>query len=86
MKAWTYPADGSGKATEGRGARRSWSRRRAPPGATQLIEMVAEADDALMEQFLRGRDADAGRTAGRPAHRRCCTGKVAPLLCASGLA
>src|SRR6188508_1319159 len=46
MKAWTYPGDGSGKATEGpvpaeiEGAANS--------ARDALIEMVAEADDSLM--------------------------------------
>ena len=56
MKAWTFATDGSGKATEGA----------IPPeleGPAQtareaLVEMVAEADDTLMEKFF-----DAGTLA-----------------------
>jgi len=50
MKAHTFPADGSGKPTEGdvpadmSGA--------ATTAREALIEMVAEADDALMEKFF----------------------------------
>jgi elongation factor G len=83
MKAWTFAADGSGKATEGP----------VPPAMAdqastareQLIEMVAEADDALMERFFEAGTLtqdellEGLRTA-------VIAGKVAPLLCASGLA
>ena len=51
MKAYLFAADDSGKMTESAGARTS-----SPAGAKSareaLIEMVAEADDALMEKFF----------------------------------
>ena len=51
MKAYTFAGDESGKMTEGAGARRD---RAADAKAARdaLIEMVAEADDALMEKFF----------------------------------
>ena len=51
MKAYTFAGDGSGKMTEGASARRAWP---TPPQAAReaLIEMVAEADETLMEKFF----------------------------------
>ncbi len=80
MKAWEFPADGSGKPSE----------RAIPPeleGPAQtareaLIEMVAEADDGLMEKFF-----DAGTLtqdellAGLK--RGVAAGRVVPVLAAS---
>ena len=83
FKSWMFATDGSGKATEGA----------VPPGmhteATtareQLIEMVAEADDTLMERFF-----EAGTLTQEELldglRKGVAAGKVAPLLCASGLA
>ena len=83
MKAWTFATDGSGKASES-----------AIPGDMEsvantareaLIEMVAEADDALMEKFF-----DAGTLtqdellAGLK--RGISAGRIAPVLCASAAA
>ena len=80
MKAWTYPADGSGKATEGQ----------VPPemqGAADaareaLIEMVAEADDTLMEKFF-----DAGTLTQEELlsglQRGISAGRIFPVFCAS---
>ena len=81
MKAWTFATDGSGKA----------DRRPVPPAIYEaapaardaLIEMVAEADDALMERFfeagtLTQEELVSGlRTA-------TLAGKIFPLVCASG--
>jgi elongation factor G len=81
MKAYTFATDGSGKVTEG-----------AVPGEMNdavtsareaLIEMVAEADDALMEKFFE---------AGTLTQEELLTGlrkavaaaKVFPLVCTSG--
>src|SRR3954469_7889969 len=50
MRAWTFPADGSGKATEGDVPADIASQ--AQQAREALIEMVAEADDALMEKFF----------------------------------
>src|SRR5829696_4155513 len=49
MKAWTYPADGSGKGSEG--AVPADIEGAATAAREALIEMVAEADDSLMEKF-----------------------------------
>ncbi|MFN8059693.1 MAG: elongation factor G [Vicinamibacterales bacterium] len=83
MKAVTFAGDGSGKMTvgdippaladEARGAREA------------LVEMVAEADDALMEKFfeageLTNDELMAGLKKGVAAN------KVTPLFCAAGLA
>ena len=64
MKAWTFAADGSGKPSESAIP----AELEAPAQAAReaLIEMVAEADDALMEKFFDAGHADAGR-AGRRA-------------------
>jgi elongation factor G len=83
MKAWTFPADGSGKATE------------APvPGDLEaaaqtareaLIEMVAEADDSLMEKFF-----DAGTLTQEELvgglKRGVAAGRVYPVVCTSATA
>jgi elongation factor G len=80
MKAWTFASDASGKASE------------VPlPGELQaaaqtareaLIEMVAEADDALMEKFF-----DAGTLTQEELlsglKRGVGAGRVFPVLCAS---
>ena len=50
MKAVTFPADGSGTPTEGEVPAALAERAQAAREA--LIEMVAEADDSLMEQFF----------------------------------
>ena len=50
MKAWTYEADGSGKATLGDiPAELAEAAKKAHE---ELVEMVAEGDDALMEEFF----------------------------------
>jgi elongation factor G len=67
--------------------RRRRSRRPRRPrrqAREQLIEMVAEADEQLMETLLRRRDADPGAARRRPA-RRHVAGKLFPLVCTSGL-
>jgi elongation factor G len=83
MKAWTFAADGSGKPTEGaippdlEGA--------ADAARDALIEMVAEADDTLMEKFfdagtLTQEELLAGLKRGVGAAR------VFPVLCTSAAA
>jgi elongation factor G len=80
MKAYTFPADGSGKASE------------APvpadvEGAAQsardaLIEMVAEADDSLMEKFFEaGTLTQEELLAGLK--RGVGAGRIVPLMCTS---
>jgi elongation factor G len=82
MKACTFATDGSGKMTEG-----------AVPGALEgaasaareaLIEMVAEADERLMEIFFdKGTLTQDELVAGL--RTATAAGKVCPLVCTSGL-
>ena len=77
MKAWTASPDGSGRMVEGpvpeglAGA--------ASTAREQLIEMVAEADDALMERFF-----EAGTLTQDELERGLCaatlSGRVAPMF------
>jgi elongation factor G len=83
MKAWIFPQDGSGTPAE----------EDVPPelqdAATAareaLIEMVAEADDALMEKFF-----DAGTLSQDELlaglQRGISAGRIFPVACTSGLA
>jgi elongation factor G len=82
IKALTFPPDGSGKATEGP----------VPAGMSDaadkareaLIEMVAEADDKLMETFFEaGTLTQEELVAGLRNGAR--TGRIFPLLCTSAL-
>jgi elongation factor G len=82
MKALTFGGDGSGKMTEGD----------VPPALTerathareQLIEMVAEADEALMEAFFsEGTLTQAQLETGL--RNATQAGKIFPLVCTSGL-
>jgi elongation factor G len=83
MKAWTFQTDGSGKPSEGpvpadmEGA--------AATAREALIEMVAEADDALMEKFF-----DAGTLTQEELlsglKRGISAGRVFPVICASAVA
>jgi elongation factor G len=83
MKAWVYPSDGSGKASEG--AVPAEMETAATAAREALIEMVAEADDSLMEKFF-----DAGTLtqdellAGLK--RGIAAGRMFPVLCASAAA
>jgi elongation factor G len=82
MKAYTFASDGSGKMTEG--AVPADMTDAANKAREALIEMVAEADEALMEKFfeagtLTQEELAAGLRAGTHA------GKIFPLVCASGL-
>jgi elongation factor G len=80
MKAWTYQTDGSGKASEGPVPSEMESAAAAAREA--LIEMVAEADDALMERFF-----DAGTLTQEELwsglKRGISAGRIFPALCAS---
>ncbi len=82
MKAYTFAADDSGKMTEG-----------AVPdnvaGAAQsardgLIEMVAEADDTLMEKFFEAGTLTQDELV-EGLRRAIRAGKLYPVFCASGL-
>lgn len=82
MTAFTFATDGSGKMTEGQvpaalaGA--------ASSAREALIEMVAEADESLMEKFF-----DAGTLTQEELVKGLATAtraaRIFPLLCASGL-
>jgi elongation factor G len=83
MKAVTFPADGSGKPTEG-----------AIPGEVEaaartardaLIEMVAEADDALMEKFFESGTLSQEELVDG-LRRGVAAGRVFPVLCCSAAA
>jgi elongation factor G len=80
MKAWTYATDASGKATEGEvPADLADAAQRAREA---LIEMVAEADDALMEKFF-----DAGTLTQEELvsglKRGVAAGRIFPVVCTS---
>ena len=81
MKAWTYPADGSGKASEG--AVPAEMEGAANSAREALIEMVAEADDSLMEKFF-----DAGTLTQEELvaglKRGIAAGRIFPVLCVVG--
>jgi elongation factor G len=80
MKAWTFATDGSGKASEAEIPADLEDRAQAAREA--LIEMVAEADDELMEKFF-----DAGTLTQDELRsglkRGVAAGRVFPVLCAS---
>jgi elongation factor G len=83
LKAWTYAADASGKATESDvPADLATAVQQAREA---LIEMVAEADDTLMEKFF-----DAGTLSQEELvaglRRSVATGRIFPVLCASATA
>jgi elongation factor G len=83
MKAWTFATDGSGKATEV-----------AIPGDLEtaantareaLIEMVAEADDSLMEKFFEsGTLTQEELVSGLK--RGFTAGRIFPVVCTSAMA
>jgi elongation factor G len=83
FKSWMFANDGSGKATEAPVPPELHTE--ATTAREQLIEMVAEADDTLMERFF-----EAGTLTQEELldglRKGVAAGKVAPLLCASGLA
>jgi elongation factor G len=82
MRALSFATDGSGKVTEGEVPEAL--KERATHAREQLIEMVAEADESLMEAFfsegtLTQQQLEEGlRSATR-------AGKIFPLVCTSGL-
>ena len=82
MKAWTFAVDGSGKASEGPVPPALADEARAARDA--LIEMVAEADDALMEKFFEsGTLSQEELLSGL--RTATLAGRIFPLVCASGL-
>ena len=82
MKAYTFAADGSGKMTEGTVPTSMSDAVSAARDA--LIEMVAEADESLMEKFF-----DAGTLTQEELTKGLANGtraaKIFPLVCTSGL-
>jgi elongation factor G len=83
MKAWTYATDGSGKTSEGSVPAELEGAANAAREA--LIEMVAEADDSLMEKFF-----DAGTLTQEELvgglKRGISAGRIFPVLCTSAAA
>ena len=82
MKAWTYAADGSGKAAETDTP--AHLTEAATTARDALIEMVAEADDALMEKFFEAGTLTQDELVGG-LRTATLNGKVYPLVCASAL-
>jgi elongation factor G len=82
MKAYTFANDSSGKMTEGAVPTGMTSATNAARDA--LIEMVAEADESLMEKFF-----EAGTLTQEELVQGLATatreGKLVPLVCVSGL-
>ena len=82
MKAFTFKADGNGVATEGP----------VPPALAEyataareaLIEMVAEADDALMERFFEAGTLTQEELVGG-LRKATLAGRIAPLFCTSSM-
>ena len=82
MKALTFAADGSGKVTEGDVPAALADR--AATAREQLIEMVAEADEKLMETFFsEGTLTQEQLVSGL--RSATVAGKLFPLACTSGL-
>jgi elongation factor G len=82
MKAVTFATDGSGRATEDEVPAALADRAKA--ARDQLIEMVAEADERLMEKFFEeGTLAQDDLVAGL--RSAFVEGKLFPLVCTSGL-
>jgi elongation factor G len=83
MKAWTFPTDGSGKPTEG--AIPAELESSAKEARDALIEMVAEADDSLMEKFFEsGTLTQDELVAGL--QRGVAASRIFPVLCTSATA
>jgi elongation factor G len=82
MRTYVFAADGSGKPTEGPITDDLTAAAQAARDA--LIEMVAEADDALMEKFFEaGSLTQEELLAGLS--RAIASGRLFPVFCASGL-
>jgi elongation factor G len=82
MKAFTFATDLGGKMTEG--AIPADLADRASAARETLVEMVAEADDALMEKFFEAGTLTQGElVSGLQKGTRAA--RIFPLVCASGL-
>ncbi len=82
MKAYVFPQDGTGKVTEQ--AVPSEVADEAASAREALIEMVAEADDALMERFFEAGTLTQDELA-EGLRKAVVAGRIAPLVCTSGL-
>src|SRR5258705_3877297 len=82
MKALTFASDGSGKMTEGDVPAALADS--AAKAREELIEMVAEADEQLMEKFFSEGTLTQEELA-QGLHTATQAGKIFPLVCASGL-
>jgi elongation factor G len=83
MKAVTFPADGSGKPTEE--AIPADLTADAQTARDALIEMVAEADDALMEKFFETSTLSQEELVDG-LKRAVAAGRIFPLVCTSATA
>jgi elongation factor G len=83
MKAWTFATDGSGKATEDKMPADLESAAQSARDA--LIEMVAEADDSLMEKFFESGTLSQDELL-QGLKRGVSTAKIVPLVCTSATA
>ncbi len=83
MKAWTFATDTSGKVTEDKipGDLEST----AQSARETLIEMVAEADDSLMEKFFESGTLSQDELL-QGLKRGLSTAKIVPLVCTSATA
>src|SRR5712691_10131499 len=82
MKALTFAADGSGKMSEGEVPAALADR--AAKAREELIEMVAEADEQLMEKFFSEGTLTQDELA-QGLRSATMAGKIFPLVCTSGL-
>jgi elongation factor G len=82
MRALTFAQDGSGTMTEGDIPGELADRAQA--GRDALIEMVAEADEALMEKFFEAGTLTQEELSGGLS-RAVEAGRLFPVFCASGL-
>ena len=80
MKAWTYPGDASGKGSEG--AVPAELEGAANTAREALIEMIAEADDSLMEKFFDAGTLTQDELVGG-LKRGIAAGRIFPVLCTS---
>ena len=83
LKGWTFPADGSGKPSEGPIPDDLATAAQAARDA--LIEMVAEADDALMEKFFESGTLTQEELVDG-LKRGVAAGRIFPLVCTSATA
>ena len=82
-KSWTFATDGSGKASEAPIPAELQSAAQAARDA--LIEMVAEADDALMEKFFESGTLSQEELV-EGLKRAVAAGRIFPLVCTSATA